>query len=137
MAHGYLAADPDIRYFSDGTANTSFALGVTKKWKDKETQMIKEKTEWPRFFTTGKQAEIIAQYLKKGSELIITDSELRQRSYNNKDGLKVYVSEFFINMRGFEFCGKGVSNTAQQPHQSTSTANEPPQPQAYDDDLPF
>lgn len=142
MAHGYFGQDPELSYFQDGTAVVNFSIAVTKKWKDKETKEIKQKTEWPRFVATGRQAEVIAEYFKKGSEIVITDSELRTRNYDHKDGYKVYITELMLKPGGFDFCGKGNgsgnSDRADQQQQAYSSDNQPPKKnEDFDDDIPF
>lgn len=133
---GFLGQDPELKHFPDGTAVVNFSAADSKRWKDKKSGEIKEKTEWARFVATGKRAEVIAEHFIKGSEILITDSELRNRSYE-KDGVTHYISEFYVN--GFEFCGRkndpGQAKTNQQA-QDYAQDNNPPAG-AYEDDVPF
>ncbi len=132
-AHGYLAADPELRRFDDGSAVVNFAVGVSKKWKDRSTGDIKERTDWPRFVANGRQAEVIAEYFKKGSEILITASEYRQRSYL-KDDQTCYVTEFYIKPGGFEFCGKSSGGGQRaQSGQAAYAGNAAPASGNYDD----
>ena len=138
LCKGFLGQDPELRHFPDGTAVVNFSVADTQKWKDKQSGEIKEKTEWMRFVATGKRAEVIAKHFSKGSEILITDSQLRNGSYE-KDGQTIYTTEFFVN--GFEFCGRksdaGAARTNQQSENYAPQNNPPQQSDDFDDDIPF
>jgi len=89
---GNLGRDPETRYMPSGDAITNIAVATTDSWKDKATGEKKEQTEWHRISAFGKLAEIMAQYLKKGSQVYIEGS-LRTRKYTDKDGIERYATE--------------------------------------------
>ena len=89
---GNLGRDPETRYMPSGDAITNIAVATTDSWKDKVTGEKKEQTEWHRISAFGKLAEIMAQYLKKGSQVYIEGS-LRTRKYTDKDGIERYATE--------------------------------------------
>ena len=64
---GRLGADPEIRYMPNGDPVANFSIAVGEKWTDKQTGEAKENTEWVRIVAFRKLAEIIAEYLQKGS----------------------------------------------------------------------
>ncbi|MBE0434208.1 MAG: single-stranded DNA-binding protein [Methylomicrobium sp.] len=134
--HGYLGADPELKYLPDGAPVVNFSVGVSQRWKDKQTGEIKENTDWPRCVAFGRRAEVISEHFSKGSEILITDSQFKNRSYD-KDGERRYITEFVVS--GFEFCGKrretgqGKANTQAQTYQSSM----PPEHADFDDDIPF
>ena len=138
MCKGFIGQDPELKHFPDGTAVVNFSVADSQRWKDKKTGEMKERTEWMRFVATGRRAEIIAEYFTKGSEILITDSQFRNREYE-KDGVKHYTSEFFVN--GFEFCGRksdsggGQAKTNQQ-SQDYAQDNNPPESE-YAGEIPF
>lgn len=89
---GNLGRDPETRYMPSGDAITNIAVATTDSWKDKATGEKKEQTEWHRISAFGKLAEIMGQYLKKGSQVYIEGS-LRTRKYTDKDGIERYATE--------------------------------------------
>jgi len=89
---GNLGRDPETRYMPSGDAITNIAVATTDSWKDKTTGEKKEQTEWHRISAFGKLAEIMGQYLKKGSQVYIEGS-LRTRKYTDKDGIERYATE--------------------------------------------
>jgi single-strand DNA-binding protein len=89
---GNLGRDPEIRYMPSGDAIASLAVATTDKWKDKASGEQKEATEWHRISAFGKLAEIMGQYLKKGSQVYI-EGKLKTRKYTDKDGVEKYSTE--------------------------------------------
>lgn len=82
---GNLGRDPETRYMPSGEAVCTFSLATTETWKDKATGERKEATEWHRVVFFGRQAEIAAQYLRKGSSVYIEGS-LRTRKWTDQSG---------------------------------------------------
>jgi single-strand DNA-binding protein len=89
---GHLGRDPEIRYMPSGDAVASIAVATTDKWRDKQSGEQKEATEWHRVSAFGKLAEIMGEYLKKGSQVYIEGS-LRTRKYTDKDGVEKYATD--------------------------------------------
>jgi single-strand DNA-binding protein len=71
IAIGNLGGDPETRYVPSGAAVSNFSLAVSETWKDKQTGEQKERTEWITVETWGKLAEIVTEYLRKGSQVYI------------------------------------------------------------------
>jgi single-strand DNA-binding protein len=65
---GRLGQDPDVKYTADGRAIANISIATSDTWKDKNTGEKQERTEWHRVVFFGKLAEIVAEYLKKGSQ---------------------------------------------------------------------
>lgn len=100
---GRLTKDPELR-FAAGTGNavTRFSLAVTRQFKRDEADFI-------NCVAFGKQAETIAQYLTKGSQIAVTGN-IRTGSYDAQDGSKRYTTD--VAVETFEFVGsKGGNNT--------------------------
>jgi len=136
VIHGFLGSDPEVRHFPDGTPVVNFSVAETKNWKDKVTSEKRSKTTWFRCVATGNRVKVIADYFKKGSEILISQSEFRTGEYE-KDGHKVYTSEFFVT--GFEFCGRKSENSGQrsaQQDEQYAPQNNPPVSD-FDEDIPF
>ena len=68
MLIGNLGADHELRYFPSGDAFANVNIATSESWKDKVTGEAKERTEWHRVIFTKKIAEIVGQYLRKGSK---------------------------------------------------------------------
>lgn len=88
---GNLGKDPDARSMPNGTAVTNITVATSDVWKDRQSGQQQERTEWHKVVFFGRLAEVVDQYLKKGSKVYIEGS-LRTRSYE-KDGQKHYVTE--------------------------------------------
>ena len=66
---GNVGRDPETRYMPSGDAVTNISVATSDRYKDKQTNEMKETTEWHRVAFFGKLAEIAGQYLKKGSQV--------------------------------------------------------------------
>ena len=89
---GNLGRDPEMRAFPSGDQLANVTIATTDKWKDKQTGEMKEATEWHRVVFNGRLAEIVGQYLRKGSQVYVEGS-LRTRKWTDKDGVEKYTTE--------------------------------------------
>jgi len=89
---GNLGRDPEMRSFPSGDQVANVTIATTDKWKDKQTGEMKEATEWHRVAFNGRLAEIVGQYLRKGSQVYVEGS-LRTRKWTDKDGIEKYTTE--------------------------------------------
>ena len=89
---GNLGKDPEMRSFPNGDQIANVSIATTDKWKDKTTGEMKEATEWHRINFNGRLAEIVGQYLKKGSQVYVEGS-LRTRKWTDKDGVEKSTTE--------------------------------------------
>lgn len=89
---GNLGRDPEMRSFPSGDQVANVTIATTDKWKDKQTGEMKEATEWHRVVFNGRLAEIVGQYLRKGSQVYVEGS-LRTRKWTDKDGIEKYTTE--------------------------------------------
>lgn len=99
---GNLGKDPELRTFPDGGQVANIVIACTDKWKDKTTGEAKEATEWVRCTFNGRLAEIVGQYLFKGSSVYVEGS-LRTRKWVDKDGVDKYATE--INATSMQMLG--------------------------------
>ncbi|MDO8273413.1 MAG: single-stranded DNA-binding protein [Gammaproteobacteria bacterium] len=88
---GNCGGDPETRFLPSGGAVANVTLATSESWKDKNTGQQQEKTEWHRVVFFNRLAEIVGEYVKKGSKLYIEGS-LRTRSWE-QDGIKRYATE--------------------------------------------
>lgn len=93
---GYLGADPEVRYFSDGTPAASVSLATTETWKERESGERKESTEWHRLNFRAGLAEVVAKHLVKGSRIYV-EGKLKTRKYDDKQGVERYVTEVHVS----------------------------------------
>ncbi|PWF54988.1 single-stranded DNA-binding protein [Massilia glaciei] len=89
---GNLGRDPEIRYMPSGDAIANIAVATSYKSKDKNTGEAKELTEWHRISFFGRLAEVVGQYLKKGSSVYV-EGRLQTRKYTDKDGVEKYATD--------------------------------------------
>ena len=88
---GNLGSDPELAYFPSGTAFTNFSLATERVWRDANGDK-QERTDWHRISARGKLAENTTKYCKKGSKIYLEGS-LQTRSWEDKDGIKHYITE--------------------------------------------
>ena len=100
---GRLGADPELRFTPNGRAVATFNLATDSVWKDKSGQQQKN-TDWHKIVVWGAQAETCSKYLSKGRECYI-EGEIRNRSYDDKEGNKRFVTE--IVAQRVQFLGGG------------------------------
>lgn len=89
---GNLGKNPEMRYMPNGDAVANITLATSETWKDKQTGEKKESTEWVRVVFFRKLAEIVGQYLKKGSQVYVEGS-LKTRKWQDKEGQDRYTTE--------------------------------------------
>ena len=156
---GNLGRDPEIRYMPSGDAIANIAVATSFKSKDKNTGEQKEITEWHRISFFGRLAEIVGQYLKKGSSVYV-EGRLQTRKYTDKDGVERYATDIIAeNMQmlggrqgmGGDAMGGGddmggydapPARPAPRPQQAAAPAPRPaarpaPNFSDMDDDIPF
>src|SRR5438270_11984776 len=87
---GNLGRDAETKFTPSGAAVTRFAVATTRSWKDQQTNEWKEETNWTNVVLW--RQENVANYLTKGKQIYI-EGRLQTRSYDDKDGKKVYATE--------------------------------------------
>lgn len=93
---GNLGKDPEVKYTGTGTAVAKFSLATNENFKDKSGQW-QERTEWHNVVAFQRLAEIVGQYVKKGSKLYI-EGRLQTSSWDDKEtGQKKYKTEIIAN----------------------------------------
>ena len=132
---GRLGQDPEIRYMPNGDAVANISIACGESWKDKNTGEKQERTEWVRVSAFKKLAEIIGEYLHKGSQVYIS-GKMRTRKWQDKDGNDRYTTEIIADQMQMLDSRSGAQNDNQSPQEP---ANAVPEPQGgFDDsDIPF
>ncbi|NDE68011.1 single-stranded DNA-binding protein [bacterium] len=91
MIIGNLTRDPEMRALPSGNKVCSFSLATNRVWKDKNGAK-QESVDYHNIVVFGRQAEIVAQYLRKGASALI-EGRIQTRSWDDKDGSKKYRTE--------------------------------------------
>ena len=143
---GNLGNDPDVRYTSGGSPIANVSLATSDSWRDKETGDLQERTEWHRIVFFSRLAEIVSEYLRKGSKIYV-EGRLQTRKWQDRDGNDRYTTEIVANemqmLDGRSSTGEPAAATA--PARKPAGANAP-MPQGnttgdggefVDDDIPF
>ena len=132
---GNLGADPEIKYMTNGDCVANIRIACTESWKDKSTGEKKESTEWVRVVFYRKLAEIVGQYLKKGSSVYI-EGRIRTRKWTDKEGQERYTTEIEANemqMLGGKPSGESAPSEKPRNAQGAPRASI----EDMDDDIPF
>ena len=93
---GNLGSDPEIRRTTNNDAVATISLATSELWKDKQTNEKQERTEWHRVVFFGRLAEIVGEYLRKGSKIYV-EGAIRTRKWTDKNGLDRYTTEIIAN----------------------------------------
>jgi len=143
---GHLGKDPEVRYMPSGEAVANVTLATSETWKDK-SGVKQERTEWHNIVFFKRLAEIVGEYLKKGS-LIYVEGRITTEKWTDKEGKDRYTTKIVANemkMLGGKSGGGSfevVENQSQAPERSAPAA-KPAAPAAksnfdnFDDDIPF
>lgn len=148
---GNLGKDPEVRYMTNGDAVANVTIATSDSWKDKATGEKKESTEWHRVVFYRKLAEIVSQYLKKGSQVYI-EGRIRTRKWQDKEGQERYTTEIEaeeMKMLGSrqnaasssggeaEYGGSMPSSGAAGAPRGAAPGKKTPSFEDMDDDIPF
>lgn len=152
---GNLGADPEVRYTAGGSAVANVRLATAESWRDRESGEQQERTEWHRVVFFGRLAEIVEQYLRKGSQIYV-EGRLQTRKWADRDGNEKYTTEIVASDMqmlggrsgggGGESGGGGSSGGGGGRERASAppAGNDPPsrgraeQPMDdFDDDIPF
>lgn len=131
---GHLGRDAETAYTASQTAVTKFSVATSRRWKDQQSGEWKEDTNWTNVVLW--KAENLAPYLTKGKQVYV-EGRLQTRSYDDKDGKKVYATEVVAE----DVILLGGNGTQQEQPVSQPRAGLKPPPQFTDSiddsDLPF
>ena len=141
---GNLGKDPEVRYSPNGGAIANVTIATSESWKDKNTGEQQEKTEWHRVVFFNRLAEIVGEYLKKGSKIYV-EGRLQTRKWQDQQGQDRYTTEIVAGeMQMLDSRGGGSANfnqdSASGGNQYNQTAPQAPSMAPagdFDDDIPF
>lgn len=131
---GNLGNDPEVRATTSGSRVATISVATSESWTDKNTGQKQEKTEWHRVVFFNRLAEIVEQYLTKGSQVYV-EGQIRTRKWQDSNGIDKYTTEIVareMQMLG----GKGGNQSAPDSDFKPSSPVGAPDIQ-FDDDIPF
>ncbi|MEP6536339.1 MAG: single-stranded DNA-binding protein [Bryobacteraceae bacterium] len=149
---GNLGKDAETKFTPSGVAKTTFSVATSRRWKDQQTGDWKDETDWSNVVLW--RAENLANYLTKGKQVYV-EGRLSNRSYEDKDGVKKYITEVVAEevillggRGGAEGGGTGSSDdyssgpvsmprSAQQQRPKAAPQEASFDPGISDDDVPF
>lgn len=140
---GNLTRDPELRYTPKGTAVARITLAVNRTFTSSEGGEKKEEVSFVDVDVWGRQAEVIAQYMKKGRPLLV-EGRLKQDTWEDKN-TKQKQSKLKVVLESFSFIdagnrgGDGAPAPAPaRPSTAAAPAPEPPDAEGpQDDEVPF
>ncbi|PCI21259.1 single-stranded DNA-binding protein [Candidatus Wolfebacteria bacterium] len=140
---GNLTRDPELKSLPSGIKVASFSIATNRVWNDKSGQK-QEATDYHNIVVFGRQAETSAQYLKKGS-MILVEGRMQTRSWDADDGSKRYRTEIIADRiqfgpRGGSGGGTGGNSApapASAPKDSKNTVDTIEYPEEDLGDIPF
>lgn len=152
---GNLGNDPEVRATTTGSRVATISIATSESWTDKNTGQKQEKTEWHRVVFFNRLAEIVEQYLTKGSQVYV-EGRLQTRKWQDQNGQDKYTTEVVANEMqmlggrgGGSGDGGGFQSTAPMDPPAAKSGAKPaaPAPAAaapaggpdinFDDDIPF
>ena len=142
---GNLGRDPEMKYTASGAAIANITVATSESWNDKQSGERVEKTEWHRVVAFQRLAEIMGEYLKKGSQVYI-EGKLQTRKWQDQNGQDRYTTEVVANDMQMLGSRGGDAGGQQSGRNEGFRSNQQSQQQAApassggsfdDDDIPF
>lgn len=93
---GNVGKDPEVRYNPSGVAWCQLSLATSRKWKNRDTGEQQEETEWHRLVFNDRLAEVVGEYIEKGSKVYV-EGRLKTRKWQDKEGRDVYTTEVIVD----------------------------------------
>ncbi|HEY3488116.1 MAG TPA: single-stranded DNA-binding protein [Gammaproteobacteria bacterium] len=135
---GHLGQDPEVKYMPSGSAVANVSIATTESWKDKTSGEKQERTEWHKVVFFARLAEIVGEYLRKGSQVYV-EGRLQTRKWQDKNGQDRYTTEIVASeMQMLGGKGGGASGSADFSQSAPAgEMSEPTGKDGFDDDIPF
>ena len=130
---GNLGNDPEVRTMPNGDAVAKISVATSESWIDKNTNERKTQTEWHSVVFYRRQAEVVGEYLRRGSKVYI-EGKLKTRKWQDQNGQDRYTTEIQGDVLQML---DGKQSVAQK--DNPSQAIQPPagNQSDFDDDIPF
>lgn len=146
LLYGNLTRDPELKSLPSGSQVCEFSIATNRVWKDKNGAK-QESADYHNIVVFGRQAELIKQYLYKGSGVFL-EGRIQTRSWDAQDGTKRYRTEIVADRIQFGPKSGGVSGSAQSADYSKASPDKPvgkeevpaieyPEEEINSEDIPF
>ena len=131
-----MTRDPEARALPSGVQVSTFSVATNRVWKDKNGAK-QESVDYHNVVVFGRQAETVAQYLKKGSSVLV-EGRMQTRSWDGQDGTKKYRTEIVADRVQFG-PRRGDASSQPPPAETKGDADtiEYPEEEINPDDIPF
>lgn len=129
---GHLGKDIEVKFTPSGIQVGQFTIATSRRWKDKNSGEWKEETDWHRCILW--RCENLANYLTKGKQVLV-DGRLQTRSYDDRDGVKRYLTEVVCDDLILLGGGDRTEKSGSAPSQPRNA--DPGEHGVTDDDVPF
>jgi len=91
---GRVGNNPETKKFENGSQVTTCSLATNEVYYNDKNEKV-ETTQWHNIVAWGKTSEIIEKFVEKGKEIAVS-GKLTYRNYDDKDGIKRYVTEIIV-----------------------------------------
>ena len=122
---GNLGTDPQCNTLQNGTSVATISVGTNESYKDANGQ-VQERVEWHRVVFWSKLADIVRQYLRKGSAVLVS-GKLRSRKYTDQNGAERTITEIIANDLVMLPSGNNQTGGYNQPQQNNWQNQQPQQ----------
>lgn len=127
---GNLGADPDMRFTPSGQTVTKFPLAANRRWRDRDTEELREQTTWFRVTAWGRLAETCNEYLTKGRQVLVV-GRIQTSTWEDQDGITRYAWDLTASEVRF------LGGREQIAEELPDAPDLPEVPTEEDDALPF
>ena len=139
---GNLTRDPELKALPSGVKVASFSVATNRVWKDKNG-VKQENVDFHNVVVFGKQADIVGQYMKKGSSILV-EGRMQTRSWDDASGVKKYRTEIIADRiqfgprkEGGAPSGYSPAAPAQEDNKKALDTIEYPEEEINPEDIPF
>lgn len=140
---GNLTRDPEIKALPSGVKVASFSVATNRVWKDKNG-VKQENVDYHNVVVFGRQADIVGQYMKKGSSILV-EGRMQTRSWDDASGSKKYRTEIIADRIQFGPRKEGgtggfapaSSDHVDDDHKKAMDTIEYPEEEINPEDIPF
>ena len=138
---GNLTRDPEVKSLPSGVKVASFGVATNRVWKDKNG-VKQENVDYHNIVVFGRQAEIVGQYMKKGSSILV-EGRMQTRSWDDAAGVKKYRTEVIADRIQFGPRRSGSTDNYTSPaptedeNKKALDTIEYPEEEINPEDIPF
>lgn len=135
MLIGNVGVDPDVRYYDAGQAVAQVRLATTERgYTLQNGTQVPDRTDWHNLVFYRQLAKIVEKYVHKGDKLYV-EGRLRTRSYDDKNGVKKYVTEIYVD--NMELLTPKRNDSASPSEHTSESKADNNQPTSSNEDAPF